>query len=67
MKNYKKFAMKIYQITGIMFCTLYLCSNTGWTEFIVDGVTLIPLTDDGKTLAGTWVNHGDRLIKTPRK
>ena len=31
-------------------------------EFIADGVTLVPLTDDGKSTAIAWAPHGNKIL-----
>jgi Flp pilus assembly secretin CpaC/Tol biopolymer transport system component len=41
-------------------CVLLACNLAG-AEFIADGVTLTPLTDDGKSIAMSWAYHGDLI------
>lgn len=31
-------------------------------EFVADGVTLVPLTDDGKSAAIAWAPHGNKIL-----
>ena len=42
-----------------MFCILLLCCSAGLSEIMGEGVTLTPLTDDGKSRAVAWAYHGD--------
>jgi len=41
------------------FCVLLLCCSAGLSAIIAEGVTLVPLTDDGKSRAVAWAWHGD--------
>jgi type II secretory pathway component GspD/PulD (secretin) len=40
-------------------CVLFLCSSVGLSEIVAEGVTLVPLTNDGKSKAVAWAYHGD--------
>ena len=42
-----------------IFCVLLLCCSAGLSAIIAEGVTLVPLTDDGKSRAVAWAYHGD--------
>ena len=41
------------------FSVLLLCCSAGLSAIIAEGVTLVPLTDDGKSRAVAWAWHGD--------
>jgi len=41
------------------FCVLLLSCSAGLSAIIAEGVTLVPLTDDGKSRAVAWAWHGD--------
>jgi len=41
------------------FCVLLLSCSAGLAEVIAEGVTLVPLTNDGKSKAVAWAYHGD--------
>jgi len=43
------------------FCVLLLACPAGLSAIIAEGVTLVPLTDDGKSRAVAWAWHGDRV------
>jgi hypothetical protein len=43
------------------FCVLLLACSAGLSAIIAEGVTLVPLTDDGKSRAVAWAWHGDRV------
>jgi len=40
---------------------LFVCSPAR-AKFIADGVTLVPLTDDGKSTAIAWAPHGNKIL-----
>ena len=42
-----------------IFCVILLCCSAGLSAIIAEGVTLVPLTDDGKSRAVAWAWHGD--------
>jgi len=41
------------------FCVLLLSCSAGLSEIIAEGVTLVPLTNDGKSKSVAWAYHGD--------
>lgn len=43
-------------VIGLLACGL------ARAEFIADGVTLVPLTDDGKSTAIAWAPHGNKIL-----
>ncbi|RKY06745.1 MAG: hypothetical protein DRP66_08200 [Planctomycetota bacterium] len=54
---------------GNEYCFLLLSVVIGFVicgparaEFIADGVTLVPLTNDGKSAAIAWAPHGDKIL-----
>jgi Tol biopolymer transport system component len=49
-----------------IFCVLLSCCSVGLSEIIAEGVTLVPLTDDGKSKAVSWAYH-DNLIAFVRQ
>ena len=51
---------KKYYLLLLSFVLLVVCSAVQ-AEFIADGVTLTPLTDDGKSIALSWAYHGDLI------
>jgi len=42
-----------------IFCVLLLSCSVALSEIIAEGVTLVPLTNDGKSKAVAWAYHGD--------
>src|SRR4030042_16696 len=42
-----------------IFCVLFLSCSAGLSAIIAEGVTLVPLTNDGKSRAVAWAWHGD--------
>jgi len=42
-----------------IFCVLLFSCSVGLSEIIAEGVTLVPLTNDGKSKAVAWAYHGD--------
>jgi len=42
-----------------IFCVLLFSCSAGLCDIIAEGVTLVPLTDDGKSRAVAWAYHGD--------
>jgi Tol biopolymer transport system component len=51
---------KKYYLLSLSFVLLVVCTAVQ-AEFIADGVTLTPLTDDGKSIALSWAYHGDLI------
>lgn len=51
----KRFQYALFSI----FCILLLSCSVGLAQIIAEGVTLIPLTDDGKSKAVAMAYHGD--------
>ena len=43
----------------LMLLIQFLTSSPVNAEFIAEGASLIPLTDDGKSSAVSWAYHGD--------
>lgn len=43
-------------VIGLLVC------GPARAEFIADGVTLVPLTDDGKSTAIAWAPHGNKIL-----
>jgi len=43
-------------VIGLLIC------GPARAEFIADGVTLVPLTDDGKSTAIAWAPHGNNIL-----
>jgi len=42
-----------------IFCVLLLSCSVALSEIIAEGVTLVPLTNDGKSKAVAWAYHGE--------
>jgi len=53
----KRFRCALFSIFWVL---LFSCS-VGLSEIIAEGVTLVPLTDDGKSRAVAWAYHGDLI------
>jgi len=51
---------KKYYLLLLTFVLLLVCS-TVQAEYIANGVTLTPLTDDGKSIAVSWAYHGNKI------
>ena len=51
---------KYYRLVVLSFAALFLCT-CAWGEHIADGVTLTPLTNDGKSTSVSWAYRGDKI------
>jgi len=49
-----------YLLLLLTFVPVLVCAAVQ-AEFIADGVTLMPLTDDGKSVALSWAYHGNKI------
>jgi len=50
---------KAFFLTGLF---MFLFSMTSRAEFTAEGVKLVPLTDDGKSIAIAWAPHGNKIL-----
>lgn len=55
------FEINRYYLPLLLTFILLVGVATVDAEFIADGVTLTPLTDDGKSVAVAWAPHGDLI------
>jgi Tol biopolymer transport system component len=53
---------KIVLLVIISFVLGVFGSQAIRAEVIADGVRLVPLTDDGKSVAARWAPHGDKIL-----
>lgn len=51
--------IKSRRILPSILCILLWSCSSGLSEIIAEGVTLVPLTNDGKSRAVAWACHGD--------